>query len=768
VLVLAACGGGGDSDPTPPPPPPPPPPANQAPTFGSLAFNTAEDQDLSARVTATDANNDTMTFSKTSDPTRGTLVSFGTDGAFTYRPNADFNGSDTFGVSVSDGRGGTTTGTASLTITSVNDAPRITALVVETNEDSSVSARVVATDPEGDAITFSKDSEPANGTVAAVATDGAFSYSPRRNFFGSDSFRVRATDAAGAAATASVAINVRAVNDDPPVATNDILRVTSAGMTTLAVVANDANPDGGALTVAIEGTPFIGVASVNQDNTVRLLAPPGFRGFTRFQYRITDSAGRSSVATTGVFVDVAPMRALFAAFEPGLPDRTVFFTNLVDPPSSMNAGITSTAPLRDFVGSLDGSAVLLSYGLTRRELVELVYRRTAPNSPVLRVPLDTIAGSKAVTMSPNGRWIAVTVTTESGTPLQYDQKLYLFDTDNPVVLRQLAPENSPFVAQPIFSADSSSLYVVAGPTRPTSATELPGGAAYRVALGTASTPITRVIEPLGGNLAIDIVSNFVQFSSDGLRTWFYATEIGVPQLGSLPVYYVDSSASNVARPITQGLPIAPQESLCGAIVDPTVTKVAYCVRGASPGDSNRIYVANLANPSAATLLTTAAAGQDLRVSNFRGDGQAVYLSAQIGSSFFDYDHYEQPISPTASRTYIGRGEFINGATNGDFVWLSVRPNTVNPDTFQRQLWGAYRGNFGAPVQLGTPGYYAAHRNFAGVNRGITILGEIPPPPAARPGTLGLVLVNASAPTALLPLTTLESPYPNGVLAQIMD
>lgn len=93
--AVSACGGGGNDA---------RPAANQPPMLGALSFSVAEDTDLGGQLAASDPNGDALTWSRQSEPTRGTLVSFGTAGAFVYRPNANVSGSDSFSVNVADDR----------------------------------------------------------------------------------------------------------------------------------------------------------------------------------------------------------------------------------------------------------------------------------------------------------------------------------------------------------------------------------------------------------------------------------------------------------------------------------------------------------------------------------------------------------------------------------------------------------------------------------------------------------------------------------------
>ncbi|TKB06039.1 tandem-95 repeat protein, partial [Desulforhopalus sp. IMCC35007] len=74
-----------------------------------------------------DADGDTLTVNTTPvvNVSNGSLI-LNSDGSFTYTPNADFNGVDSFTYEVSDGNGGTDTAVVSITVNPVNDAPVIT------------------------------------------------------------------------------------------------------------------------------------------------------------------------------------------------------------------------------------------------------------------------------------------------------------------------------------------------------------------------------------------------------------------------------------------------------------------------------------------------------------------------------------------------------------------------------------------------------------------------------------------------------------------
>ncbi|WP_346319715.1 cadherin-like domain-containing protein, partial [Chitinophaga sp. YIM B06452] len=114
-------------------------------------------------------------------------------------------------VNISDngntGSGGALQDTKSmvLNITAVNDAPTGTGDTKTTNEDTPVSGTVTGADADGDQLTFSKATDPSNGTVV-VNADGTYTYTPNADYRGSDNFTITISDGNGGSATVTVNI----------------------------------------------------------------------------------------------------------------------------------------------------------------------------------------------------------------------------------------------------------------------------------------------------------------------------------------------------------------------------------------------------------------------------------------------------------------------------------------------------------------------------------------------------------------------------------
>ena len=171
----------------------------------------------------------------------------------------------------------------------VNDA-------ITTLEDTRVVIEPLANDA-GDALQLSSISLPERGSAAV--DEGLVSYLPFPDFSGKDSFDYSIVDAAGREARGTVTITVVAVNDSPQVNGEQVTGMEN-GQLEIDVLANDSDPDGDPLTVAVVSNPSHGSATVTGDNSVIYTPAPLFNGSDSFSYRVTDSEGEQATATVTV------------------------------------------------------------------------------------------------------------------------------------------------------------------------------------------------------------------------------------------------------------------------------------------------------------------------------------------------------------------------------------------------------------------------------------------------------------------------------------
>ena len=186
---------------------------NQAPVAVNDSVTVDEDNAVAIAVlnNDSDADGDPLTVDSFAQGQNGTVTN--SNSVLTYTPKANFNGTDSFTYTISDGRGGLATATVTIVVNSVNDRPVAENDSVSTDEGVAVSLNVLNNDDDvdGDDLSLTGASDPANGTVSSNA-NGLITYTPDPGFFGSDTFTYTVSDGS-LSATGSVTVTVNEVNE---------------------------------------------------------------------------------------------------------------------------------------------------------------------------------------------------------------------------------------------------------------------------------------------------------------------------------------------------------------------------------------------------------------------------------------------------------------------------------------------------------------------------------------------------------------------------
>lgn len=176
----------------------------------------------------------------------------------------------------------------------------------EGQEDAPLRIDVLANDfdREGGALQVDLNSltDAANGTVS-LNSDGTLTYTPKADFFGSDSFAYTVIDPDGLTATASVSVVIQNV-EDAPVAQDDAFTLTEDSTMSFALLANDIDADSDTLAIVPEslGTSANGSVTLNADGSVSYTPTADFFGTDEFVYRVTDGKVVSDLARVVVTV----------------------------------------------------------------------------------------------------------------------------------------------------------------------------------------------------------------------------------------------------------------------------------------------------------------------------------------------------------------------------------------------------------------------------------------------------------------------------------
>jgi VCBS repeat-containing protein len=307
---------------------------NDAPVAVNNVYSVAEDAVLTVAVGQGVLANDTdvdpsevLTAILAAGPTNGTLA-LNANGSFTYTPNANFTGQDSFTYRANDGEVDSTLATVTITVTPENDAPVATTDSYAVDEDGllTVSAAngVLAndTDADGNPLTAQLVSGPGNGSFVLNA-NGSFEYIPSPNFNGQVSFTYRASDGLALSAATTVTITVGAANDAPVAIGNGYVLDEDTALVIAApgVLANDSDADGDALTALLVTGPANGTLALNTDGSFTYTPNANYFGGDSFTYRASDGALTSAAFTVSLSVNavndapVATDDAVNAAFQ---------------------------------------------------------------------------------------------------------------------------------------------------------------------------------------------------------------------------------------------------------------------------------------------------------------------------------------------------------------------------------------------------------------------------------------------------------------------
>jgi VCBS repeat-containing protein len=300
---------------------------NDAPIAIADRAMTVEDAPITIAVLPNDSDADGDRLTLVDAAAANGTVSINADGTLSYTPDIDFSGTDTITYRIADGQGGISTGTAVVTVTSVNDAPVIADRSVAGREDTplAIDALSGATDRDGDRLNVTQ-AVAANGVVM-LGTDGTLSYTPRRDFAGTDVITLTISDGQGGQATATISVDVAGVNDAPTAGTQSA--VTAGGVPVILDVLSDARDvEGDPLTV-IEATASTGSVTINGDGKLTYTPDAAFGGQAVVTYVVSDGKGGRTTSTATVIVtagttaDVSQLLAIgrsdpFADFEAAL------------------------------------------------------------------------------------------------------------------------------------------------------------------------------------------------------------------------------------------------------------------------------------------------------------------------------------------------------------------------------------------------------------------------------------------------------------------
>jgi cyclophilin family peptidyl-prolyl cis-trans isomerase len=256
---------------------------------------------------------ETLTVTAVSTGSAGGTIVVGPSGlTVRYTPASGFQGTETFSYTLSDGRGGTATGSVAVSVDVANPPPTAQSDSFTVIEDSAQASFDVlandSTDDPSETLSISGVGTSQVGSIASVSSDGQrLQYRPGANFAGTEVITYTLRDSGGATSIGQVTFTVTGVNDAPDAVNDSVTALSSAGTSTLDLLANDINVDSGeTLRITAVTQPPAGSGSLaisgNGQSVIYTSPNNTFEGSFTFTYTIDDGTGLTDTATATVQV----------------------------------------------------------------------------------------------------------------------------------------------------------------------------------------------------------------------------------------------------------------------------------------------------------------------------------------------------------------------------------------------------------------------------------------------------------------------------------
>jgi hypothetical protein len=203
----------------------------------------------------------------------------------------------------------TTTAVFLLRVRPVNDPPVLTTDdSIELDEDTSYSGACSAYDVEHSDVCYTISAEPTHGSVSIGAYSGNYTYTPGENYYGPDSFTIRACDGdINSYGEVAVAVTVNPVNDLPTAVgeSDTTAEDTAITFTFDTLLANDSDLETGhaLLTVSAAGSAENGTVTLDTEaETVTFTPAENYYGAGSFTYTVRDGDNGTAAATVDITV----------------------------------------------------------------------------------------------------------------------------------------------------------------------------------------------------------------------------------------------------------------------------------------------------------------------------------------------------------------------------------------------------------------------------------------------------------------------------------
>jgi len=275
----------------------------EPPVFTSQGtFTAPENQTAIGTVTATDANSPSIAFSIS-----GSELSITSDGVLSFASAPDYETkiSYTATVTASDGANLTTQDIV-VSVSNVDEAPIIGVLSYTVDENQTSIGSVVASDPEGEAVSLS-----VSGSELLITSGGVLSFASAPDYETKSSYTATVTATDGTNSTdQSVTVTVTDVDDETPVFTSSTTFSAAENQTAIdTVTATDVDTDNSAITFTVSGSELL----ITSAGVLTFASAPDYEAKSSYTASLTATDGTNS-STQSITVNVTNVNDNSPAF----------------------------------------------------------------------------------------------------------------------------------------------------------------------------------------------------------------------------------------------------------------------------------------------------------------------------------------------------------------------------------------------------------------------------------------------------------------------
>mgnify|MGYP003867858939 CR=1 FL=1 len=273
-------------------------------------FYSLEEGSLSFDPTTNDSNDEDAVLTicgEFTQPMNGTLIF--DDGTFTYTPNGDFFGTDSFSYFVCDTAGNSSFAMVYLEVPGYVESCEEDIIIQECTE--FVEPVIICLDYcQFGSISFSiTDITTTFDCTLAILDDLCFRYTPLPSVTeGTDIIEITGcSEILDDCQTIEAEITIGCATNLPPIAEEDNATTSEEESIVITVLDNDEDPDGDPINVCAYTQPLLGMVEAQSNGTFIYYPSAGYTGSDSFTYTVCDINGASTIST--VYIEVYAVEA---------------------------------------------------------------------------------------------------------------------------------------------------------------------------------------------------------------------------------------------------------------------------------------------------------------------------------------------------------------------------------------------------------------------------------------------------------------------------